>query len=44
MLLVPAGIALAGITPVVIMCGAVYLGVAALGLARFAGWHEAQLG
>jgi MFS transporter, DHA3 family, macrolide efflux protein len=44
MLLIPAAIGFIGITPVVVACGAVYLGVAALGLARFAGWREAQAG
>jgi hypothetical protein len=41
MLLIPAAITVFGITRVILACGAVYLCVAALGLARFAGWREA---
>jgi MFS transporter, DHA3 family, macrolide efflux protein len=44
MLLIPAAITLFGIPPVIIACGAVYLGIAALGLARLAGWREAAPG
>jgi MFS transporter, DHA3 family, macrolide efflux protein len=40
MLLIPAAIDWFGVTRVIIACGGVYFCVAALGLARFAGWHE----
>ena len=42
MLLAPGAIALAGSAPVVIACGAVYIGVGATGLIRHADWLEAQ--
>ena len=41
MLLIPAAITVFGITRVIVACGAVYLCVAAIGLARFAGWRDA---
>jgi MFS transporter, DHA3 family, macrolide efflux protein len=41
MLLTPVAIALIGVTRLIVACGAVYLCVAVLGLARFAGWREA---
>jgi hypothetical protein len=41
MLLTPAAITVFGITRVIVACSAVYLCVAALGLARFAGWRDA---
>jgi MFS family permease len=41
MLLIPMAIAVLGMTRVVAACGAVYLCVAAVGLARLAGWREA---
>jgi DHA3 family macrolide efflux protein-like MFS transporter len=40
MLLTPAAITEFGITRVIVACGAVYLCVAAIGLARLAGWRE----
>jgi len=43
MLLTPAAIGMFGINLVILGCGAVYLCVAAIGLARFAGWREAAL-
>jgi DHA3 family macrolide efflux protein-like MFS transporter len=43
MLLIPVAITMFGITRVIVACGAVYLCVAALGLARFAGWREAPV-
>jgi hypothetical protein len=43
MLLTPVVIALIGVTRLVAACAAVYLCVAALGLARFAGWRDAGL-
>jgi hypothetical protein len=42
MLLTPAAVTVFGMTRVIVACGAVYLCVAAIGLARFAGWREAQ--
>jgi MFS transporter, DHA3 family, macrolide efflux protein len=42
MLLTPAAITMFGVTRVIAACSAVYLSVAAIGLARFAGWREAQ--
>jgi DHA3 family macrolide efflux protein-like MFS transporter len=41
MLLTPVAISVFGITRLIVACGAVYLCVATLGLARFAGWREA---
>jgi MFS transporter, DHA3 family, macrolide efflux protein len=41
MLVTPVAIGVFGITRVIAGCGAVYLCVAAIGLARFAGWREA---
>jgi DHA3 family macrolide efflux protein-like MFS transporter len=42
MLLTPQAIARFGIARAILGCAAVYLCVAAFGLARFVGWHEAQ--
>jgi hypothetical protein len=44
MLLTPEAIGMVGVTRVMAGCGAVYLCVAALGLVRFAGWHDASTG
>ena len=40
MLLTPAAVTLIGVTRLTIACGGVYLGVALLGLIRFAGWRD----
>jgi MFS transporter, DHA3 family, macrolide efflux protein len=42
MLLAPLAIATFGVTPVIVACGLVYLTVAAVGLLRFADWHDAE--
>jgi MFS transporter, DHA3 family, macrolide efflux protein len=44
MLLTPMAIAGFGIVPVIVGCGAVYLCVATLGLARLGKWREVQAG
>ena len=44
MLLTPTAIAIFGIARVIVVCGIVYLCVAAIGLVRFAGWREAPSG
>ena len=42
MLITPTALALAGIVPVVVACGAIYVAIGAIGFARHAGWVEAQ--
>jgi MFS transporter, DHA3 family, macrolide efflux protein len=42
MLLTPMAITRFGLAPVMVGCGALYLVVAAVGLARFARWHDAD--
>jgi MFS transporter, DHA3 family, macrolide efflux protein len=42
MLLTPVAISQFGVTPVIVACGAVYLAVATVGLARLAGWRDAD--
>jgi MFS transporter, DHA3 family, macrolide efflux protein len=42
MLLTPMAITVVGVTWTIVACGLVYLAVAAVGLARFAGWRDAD--